>query len=142
MAKPGPTKRKIVVPIVGPRPIIVISRSPRSRRNLTSTSRAWAIGGSRAKSTLLALGGPADGLQIHEGIVELRHIAQDADGPRGSDADRYLDVQQVLRQHSISIRASDPQTFPVDLHADALDQRLRPRRRFDRPLDGGRIPPS
>src|SRR2546422_1011367 len=42
IAKPGPTSRKIVVPIVGPSPIIVISSSPRSRRNLTSTSRPCA----------------------------------------------------------------------------------------------------
>src|SRR5712691_60275 len=114
MANPGPTKRKIVVPIVGPRPIIVISRSPRSRRNLTSTSRAWAIGTPRARSTLLALGGPADGLQIHERIVELGHVAKDAGGRRGSDTDRQLDVQQVLRQDPVGIGAADAQPFPID----------------------------
>src|SRR6266571_2555389 len=64
IAKPGPTSRKIVVPIVGPSPIIVISKSPRSRRNLTSTSRPCAIGSRQNGSPLLVLGGPADGLQI------------------------------------------------------------------------------
>src|SRR5256885_10379270 len=53
--KPGPTSRKIVVPIVGPSPIIVISKSPRSRRNLTSTSRPCAIGSRQNGSPLLAL---------------------------------------------------------------------------------------
>src|SRR6266566_5814140 len=65
IANPGPTSRKIVVPIVGPSPIIVISRSPRSRRNLTSTSRPCTIGSRQIGSPLLVLGGPADGLQIH-----------------------------------------------------------------------------
>src|SRR5437879_3186894 len=65
IAKPGPTSRKIVVPIVGPSPIIVISRSPRSRRNLTSTSRPCAIGSRQNGSPLLVLGGAADDLQIH-----------------------------------------------------------------------------
>src|SRR5438132_2777074 len=55
IAKPGPTSRKIVVPIVGPRPIIVISRRPRSRRNLTSTSRACAIRSAQTGASLLAL---------------------------------------------------------------------------------------
>src|SRR5256885_2104999 len=82
--KPGPTSRKIVVPIVGPSPIIVISKSPRSRRNLTSTSRPCAIGSRQNGSPLLALGGSADGFQIHEGIVEFRHVAERSDGPRGS----------------------------------------------------------
>src|SRR3972149_2799816 len=41
IARPGPTRRKIVVPTVGPRPIIVISRSPRSLRNRTSTSSGF-----------------------------------------------------------------------------------------------------
>src|SRR3989442_9742317 len=55
IAKPGPTSRKIVVPIVGPSPIIVISKSPRSRRNLTSTSRPCAIGSRQNGSPLLVL---------------------------------------------------------------------------------------
>src|SRR2546425_5625519 len=55
IAKPGPTSRKMVVPIVGPSPIIVISRSPRSRRNLTSTSRPCAIGSRQNGSPLLVL---------------------------------------------------------------------------------------
>src|SRR6059036_752619 len=53
-------------PNVGPSPIIVISKSPRSRRNLTSTSRPCAIGSRQNGSPLLALGGSADGFQIHE----------------------------------------------------------------------------
>src|SRR5207244_6231011 len=64
IAKPGPTSRKIVVPIVGPNPIIVMSRSPRSRRNLTSTSRPCAIGSRQIGSPLLVLGEAADDLQI------------------------------------------------------------------------------
>src|SRR3970040_2709526 len=66
IAYPGPTRRKIVVPIVGPRPIIVISRSPRSRRNLTSTPRPWAIGSRQNGGPLLSLCRPADVGQIHE----------------------------------------------------------------------------
>src|SRR5438093_13348668 len=85
IAKPGPTSRKIVVPIVGPSPIIVISSSPRSRRNLTSTSRPCAIGSRQNGSPLLVLGGAAEGVQIHEGIVEFGHIAERADGLCGPD---------------------------------------------------------
>src|SRR2546425_7733175 len=62
--KPGPTRRKIVVPIVGPRPIIVMSRRPRSRRNLTSTSRACAIRSAQTGASLLALGHGAEGFQV------------------------------------------------------------------------------
>src|SRR2546426_11440439 len=65
IAKPGPTRRKIVVPIVGPRPIIVKSRRPRSRRDLTSTSRACAIRSAQTGASLLALGHGAEGFQIH-----------------------------------------------------------------------------
>src|SRR2546426_408055 len=107
IAKPGPTSRKIVVPIVGPSPIIVISKSPRSRRNLTSTSRPCAIGSRQNGSPLLALGGSADGFQIHEWIVEFRHVAERSDGPRGANPHRDLDIQQVLRPHAVPIRPTD-----------------------------------
>src|SRR5437879_10383721 len=70
IANPGPTSRKIVVPIVGPSPIIVISRSPRARRNLTSTSRPWARGARPNGSPLFVLGGPHDGLHIQKRVVE------------------------------------------------------------------------
>src|SRR2546425_13264671 len=99
IAKPGPTSRKIVVPIVGPSPIIVISRSPRSRRNLTSTSRPCAIGSRQNGRPLLVLGGPADGLQIHEGIVRFGHIVDRADGPRGDVAHGHFDVQVIQRMY-------------------------------------------
>src|SRR6267143_6559248 len=65
IATPGPTRRKIVVPIVGPRPIIVLSRRPRSRRNLTSTSRACAIRSAQTGASLLVLGRGALGFHIH-----------------------------------------------------------------------------
>src|SRR3989442_2858295 len=86
IAKPGPTSRKIVVPIVGPSPIIVISRSPRSRRNLTSTSRPCAIGSRQNGSPLLVLCGPADCLHIHEGLVGFGHIADRTVGQPGAYA--------------------------------------------------------
>src|SRR3989304_8824136 len=88
IAKPGPTRRKIVVPIVGPRPIIVISRRPRSRRNLTSTPRPSAMRSRQKGGALLSLGRRADVVQIHEGIVELRDVPEHADGPFRSPADR------------------------------------------------------
>src|SRR3989441_9274960 len=109
IAKPGPTRRKIVVPIVGPRPIIVISRRPRSRRNLTSTSRAWAIGSRHLGRGLLVLGRPSDGLQIHERIIEFRHIAQHARGLRRAHPHGHFHVQQVLRENAVSIRAPEPE---------------------------------
>src|SRR6267378_640726 len=93
IAKPGPTSRKIVVPIVGPSPIIVISRSPRSRRNLTSTSRPCAIRSRQKEGPLLALGRAANVLQIHERIVESRHVAKHADDAHIADANCHLDVQ-------------------------------------------------
>src|SRR6267143_3376755 len=98
IAKPGPTRRKIVVPIVGPRPIIVISRRPRSRRNLTSTSRACAIRSAQTGAALLVLGGPSDGLQIHERIVEFGHVSQHAGRLRLADSHGHLDVQHILRE--------------------------------------------
>src|SRR5713101_4093567 len=136
IAKPGPTSRKIVVPIVGPSPIIVISRSPRSRRNLTSTSRPCAIGSRQNGSPLLVLGGPADGLQIHERIVEFRDISQRADGPCGADAYRDFDIQQILRQHAVLVRSPNPHASLVDAHSHAFYQRLHPRGRLDRALQG------
>src|SRR6266508_617818 len=80
IAYPGPTSRKIVVPIVGPSPIIVISSKPRSRRNLTATSRPWAIRPAQARSSLLGLLRRADILQIHERVVEFGDESQRADG--------------------------------------------------------------
>src|SRR2546425_1843414 len=135
IAKPGPTSRKIVVPIVGPSPIIVISKSPRSRRNLTSTSRPCAIGSRQNGSPLLALGGSADGFQIHERIVEFRHVAERSDGPRGPDAHRDFDVQKVLRQNAVSVGSTDSHSLPVDPNPDSLDERLHPRRGLDRALE-------
>src|SRR5881409_1737626 len=134
IAKPGPTRRKIVVPIVGPSPIIVISRSPRSRRNLTSTSRPCAIGSRQNGSPLLVLGGSADGLQIHEGIVEFGHIAERADGLCGADPHGDLDVQEILRQHAVFVGSANPHPLLVDAHTDPFDERLHPRGGLDRTL--------
>src|SRR6266571_3578681 len=135
IAKPGPTSRKIVVPIVGPSPIIVISKGPRSRRNLTSTSRPCAIGSRQTESPLLVLGGPADGFQIHEWIVEFRHVPEGADGPRGPDAHRDFEVQQVLRQHAVSIGSTDSHPFAVDPDPHPFDERLHLRRGLDRAFE-------
>src|SRR3989441_5841697 len=121
IAKPGPTRRKIVVPIVGPRPIIVISRRPRSRRNLTSTSRACAIRSRQKGSALLVLGRPSDGLQIHERIVEFRHVAQDARRLRPTDAHGQLDVQRVLGKNTVPVWAPEAETLPIDSHPHLLD---------------------
>src|SRR3989441_2806976 len=146
IANPGPTSRKIVVPIVGPSPIIVISRSPRSRRNLTSTSRPCAIGSRQNGSPLLVLGGPADGLQIHEGIVEFRHIAERADGPCRADAHGHFDVQEILREGAVLVGSANPHPSLVDANTDAFDERLHPRGGLDRTLQGrggrGRQPGS
>src|SRR5437899_10276772 len=113
IAKPGPTSRKIVVPIVGPSPIIVISRSPRSRRNLTSTSRPCAIGSRQNGSPLLVLGGPADGLQIHEELVESGNIAERADGLCGADPHGDLHVQELLGHCPILEPSGNPPPVPV-----------------------------
>src|SRR5256712_13352933 len=113
IANPGPTSRKAVVPIVGPSPIIVISRSPRSRRNLTSPSRPCAIGSRQNGSPLLVLGGPADGLQIHEGIVEFGNIAERGDGLCGADPHGDFDVQEILRQHAVFVGSAQPHPFIV-----------------------------
>src|SRR6267143_492320 len=87
IAKPGPTRRKIVVPIVGPRPIIVISRRPRSRRNLTSTSRACAIRSAQTGASLLALGRGTEGFQIHR-------LADHAVGASPGSADEHASSHQ------------------------------------------------
>src|SRR5437016_3337050 len=134
IAYPGPTSRKIVVPIVGPSPIIVISRSPRSRRNLTSTSRPCSFGSRQNGSPLLVLGGPADGLQIHEGIVEFGHVAERADGPFGADPHGDFDVQEILRQHAVFVGSASPHPLLVDAHTDPFDERLHPRGGLDRTL--------
>src|SRR6266849_1285947 len=135
IAKPGPTSRKIVVPIVGPSPIIVISRSPRSRRNLTSTSRPCAIGSRQNGSPLLVLGGPADGFQIHEWIVEFRNVPERSDGARGADAHLDFDIQQVLRQHAVPVGSTDSHPLPVDPDPNSFDERLHLRRGLDRALE-------
>src|SRR3990172_4898508 len=96
IAYPGPTSRKIVVPIVGPRPIIVISRSPRSRRNLTSTSRPWAIGSRQNGGPLLSLGRRADVVQIHERIVELGDVPEHTYASLRADTNGHLDAEQSL----------------------------------------------
>src|SRR6266571_8986732 len=136
IAYPGPTSRKIVVPIVGPSPIIVISRRPRSRRNLTSTSRPWAIGSPQTRSGLLGLPWPADFLQIHERIVELGHITQRADGPRIADPNCDLDVQEILSQDAVVIWPPGPQPLAVHPDSNPFHMRLEPCRRFNRPLEG------
>src|SRR2546425_685388 len=129
IAKPGPTSRKIVVPIVGPSPIIVISKSPRSRRNLTSTSRPCAIGSRQNGSPLLALGGSADGFQIHEWIVEFRHVAERSDGPRGGVPHRDFDVQHGLRAPPRPGGAPDPHPLAVRPDPGPLRQKAHSRPR-------------
>src|SRR5437667_1179925 len=126
IAKPGPTSKKIVVPIVGPSPIIVISRSPRSRRNLTSTSRPCTIGSRQNGSPLLVLGGPANFLQIHERIVEFGHEPKPANGPRGPDAHGDSAVQAILRQPAVPEASRNPNPHLDHLDTDPFHERLHP----------------
>src|SRR5947209_8734407 len=79
--------------------------------------------------------------QIHERVVEFRHVPQHADGPRSADPHRHIDAQQVLRENSVSIWTSEPEPLPVNPHLHILDQRLHPRCRLDRSLEGGRVLP-
>src|SRR5438034_1051426 len=79
--------------------------------------------------------------QIHERIVEFRHVPQHADGPRPADPDGHIDTQHVLRESSVSIWASEPEPLSVNPHLHILDQRLHPRGRLDRSLEGGRVLP-
>src|SRR5438552_7373621 len=83
MKYPGPTRRKIVVPIVGPRPIIVISRSPRSLRNRTSTSSgffpnryppAMGVGVDMEGRIKFVAGLSGDALDVHHGIPQFWHV--------------------------------------------------------------------
>src|SRR5256885_9541601 len=79
--------------------------------------------------------------QIHERIIEFRHVPQHADGPRSSDPHGHIDAQQVLRENSVSIWASEPEPLSVNLHLHILDQRLHPRGRLDRSLQGSHVLP-
>src|SRR2546425_3902701 len=79
-----------------------------------------------------------DFLQIHERIVEIRYVTQGTDGPCGAHPHRDFDIQRIFRDHSVSVRPPDPQTLSINAHADALDERLHPRRRLDRPLERSR----
>src|SRR5256886_12763537 len=79
--------------------------------------------------------------QIHERIVEFRHVPQHADGPRSADPHGHIDAQQVLRKNSVSIWASEPEPLSVNPHLHILDQRLHPRCRLDRSLERGRVLP-
>src|SRR5439155_149866 len=54
----------------------------------------------------------------------------------------HVHAQQVLRENSVSIWASEPEPLSVNPHLHILDQRLHPRSRLDRSLEGGRILPS
>src|SRR2546427_9534597 len=141
IAKPGPTSRKIVVPIVGPSPIIVISKSPRSRRNLTSTSQPCAIGSRQNGSPLLALGGSADGFQIHEWIVEFRHVAERSDGPRGADPHPDFDIQQALRPPAVPLGATEVHPRAVHPDPDPCDHGRDPPRGLARALQRWRARP-
>src|SRR5467141_3718109 len=79
--------------------------------------------------------------QIHERIVEFRHVPQHAEGPRSADPHGHIDAQQVLRENSVSIWAPEPEPLSVNPHFHILDQRLHPRCRLDRSLEGGRVLP-
>src|SRR2546428_4298594 len=107
ITSPGPTRRKIVVPTVGPRPIIVISRSPRSLRNRTSTSSGFfpnrypvAMGtGVDKEGRIKVVGGlSGDALDVHHGIPEGGDISQAADGPRAADAGRHGGAEHGPRE--------------------------------------------
>src|SRR2546428_769696 len=147
-ASPGPTRRKIVVPTVGPSPIIVISRSPRSLRNRTSTSSGFfpnrypvAMGTGVDKEARIKFvgGSPGDALDVHHGIPEGGHISQPADGPRATDPGRHGDVEHVPREARVAeLRDPPPQGRAVDTDPRGLDRGLRPHPRLDRTLEGGR----
>src|SRR3989442_12174066 len=83
---------------------------------------------------LLVLGGPADGLQIHERIVEFGHVAEHAEGPCGTDAHGDFDVQEILREGAVLVGTANPHPSLVDANTDAFDQRLNPGRGLHRAL--------
>src|SRR2546422_825772 len=134
IAYPSPTSRNPVARSGGRSPIIVIPRRPSPRRTFPPPPRPCPRGSRQKGSPLLVLGGPADGLQIHEGIVEFGHVAERADGPFGADPHGDFDVQEILRQHAVFVGSASPHPLLVDAHTDPFDERLHPRGGLDRTL--------
>src|SRR2546426_183898 len=126
--------RIVLTPRTRPNPIMVFPGPRGPRQTLPSPSRPCAMGSGKKGSPLLVLGGPADGLQIHEGIVEFGHVAERADGPFGADPHGDFDVQEILRQHAVFVGSASPHPLLVDAHTDPFDERLHPRGGLDRTL--------
>src|SRR6266550_616708 len=124
-----------------------ISSRATTPRAVAKTRRLSTDGGERPRGYDILDGGSSGGdlsnvFQVHERIVEFRHVPQHADGPRSADPHGHVHAQQVLRENSVSIWASEPEPLSVNPHLHILDQRLHPRSRLDRSLEGGRILPS
>src|SRR5436189_2905041 len=145
-ASPGPTRRKIVVPTVGPRPIIVISRSPRSLRNRTSTSSGFfpsryppAIGVSvdmEGRIKFVA-GLPGDPLDVHHGIPQRGYVPHPRDRGRPPHASRHRDVEHVPREARVpELRRATTERSAVNPRPRRDDGGLRSDSRLDRPFEG------